>query len=66
MNPIAMITLLFFATLLVNYFIKRREGLANKDINTQISTLYARIAKLAAQVEKNSMPIYNSDLLHMF
>ena len=66
MKLLAILNLLFFATLLVNYFIRRREGLANKDINTQISTLYARIAKLAAQVEKNSMPIYNSDLLHMF
>ena len=66
MKLLAILILLFFATLLVNYFIRRREGLANKDINTQISTLYARIAKLAAQVEKNSMPIYNSDLLHMF
>ena len=66
MKLLAILILLFFATLLVNYFIRRREGLANKDINTQISTLYARIAKLAAQVEKNSMPIFNSELLHMF
>lgn len=66
MKLLAILILLFFATLLVNYFIKRREGLANKDINTQISALYAKITTLAAQVEKNSIPIFNSELLHMF
>lgn len=61
-----MLTLLFFATLLVNYFTKYREGLANSTIQSQISTLTSRIAKLAAQVEKNSVPVYISDILHMF
>ena len=66
MNPIAMLTLLFFATLLVNYFTRYREGLANSDINTQISTLKTKIVTLAAQVEKNSVPVFISDILHMF
>ncbi len=66
MNSIAMLTLLFFATLLVNYFTRYREGLANSDVKTQISTLKAKIVKLAAQVEKNSVPVFISDILHMF
>ena len=66
MKPMAILTLLFFATLLVNYFIRCREGLANSDINTQISTLKTKIVKLATQVGKNSVPVYNSDILHIF
>ena len=97
MKPTAILTFLFFATLLVNYFIGQREGLANtaptpsstlgsqvninqnnikknttlikqkeQEIDSSLVSFIAQVKKLSTQVDNNSVPVYNKDILHIF